>query len=365
MIKYSKRCTYVDIAKGIAILAVVLMHVKFSFTKYILVDTHALFGYYWHVPVFFLIGGFFLKDEKLLTPVSFIKGKMQSLYRLALYLYLPITLLHNVFFNLGWYSTAENYGGKVMTLWGVKEYAIGIIKTFLCMGQEPLAGAMWFVYALLFALCGYSIIVCIISRIKLGGYIPLILLGLQIASCISTNVFAFTIPRVSNAISAMLLLYIGQQINRNWEIEFNNKYVFIGALMIVYESSLLVGGVSMNSNQFVDVLQLTAGSVCALYAICFISKKLEGKYIGHILEVCGKESFYIMGLHFIGFRICSEILLRLGIINGGLAYLTTPPLGHNIGLLILYTLWGMAFPVVAIKGFRMAKKYTVSVFDRK
>lgn len=246
-------------------------------------------------------------------------------------------------------------------LWGPKDYVIGIAKTFLCMGQEPMAGAMWFVYALLFALCGYSITVWFVNKMKWGDYVPLILLGLQIASCISTNIFSFTIPRVSNAVSVMLLLYIGQQINGKLKVEFNNPYLLVGALMIVYESSLLVGGVSMNGNQFVDVLQLTAGSVCALYVICFVSKKLEGKYLGRILEVCGKESFYIMGLHFIGFRICSEILLALGCIDGGLACLTTPPLGHNIGLLILYTFFGMAFPVISIKCFRIIKMKIVSM----
>lgn len=107
-----KRFVYVDIAKGIAILAVVLMHVNFLFPKLCFVNTSALFGYYWHVPVFFLIGGFFLKDEKLLHPISFIKSKFKSLYRLALYIYLPITLLHNVFFHIGWYSVSEDYGEK-------------------------------------------------------------------------------------------------------------------------------------------------------------------------------------------------------------------------------------------------------------
>lgn len=40
-----------------------------------------------------------------------------------------------------------------------------------------------------------------------GGIIPLILLALQIVSCVATNVYGITIPRFSNAISVMLLLY--------------------------------------------------------------------------------------------------------------------------------------------------------------
>lgn len=42
-------------------------------------------------------------------------------------------------------------------------------KTLLCAGREPIMGAMWFVYALLFALCGYSIISYIVNKCKRGG----------------------------------------------------------------------------------------------------------------------------------------------------------------------------------------------------
>lgn len=48
----------------------------------------------------------------------------------------------------------------------MKEYAIGIAKTLLCAGREPIMGAMWFVYALLFALCGYSIVIYIVNKCK-------------------------------------------------------------------------------------------------------------------------------------------------------------------------------------------------------
>ena len=165
----SKRTAYVDIAKGIAILAVVLLHADFVYPKLSFINISAMLGWYWHVPVFFLIGGFFLKEERLLQPVSFIKGKFKSLYLLALYIYLPATLLHNVLFQLGWYSPDVVYGGKTIAEWDVKEYGIGIIKTLLCAGREPIMGAMWFVYALLFALCGYSIICFIVNKCKWGG----------------------------------------------------------------------------------------------------------------------------------------------------------------------------------------------------
>lgn len=164
----SNRSTYVDIAKGLAILSVVLLHIDFVFPQSKYMDIEAMLGWYWHVPVFFIIGGFFLKDEKLQKPIPFIKGKFVSLYKLALCIYLPVTLLHNVFFSWGWYSTEEAYGDKVITVWGVKDYILGVLKVVLCAGREPLMGAMWFVYALLFALCGYSVLTWFVKKAKWG-----------------------------------------------------------------------------------------------------------------------------------------------------------------------------------------------------
>lgn len=168
----SPRTAYVDIAKGIAILSVVLLHVDFVYPQLSFVNINGMLGWYWHVPVFFLIGGFFLKDEKLAQPVPFIKGKFKSLYLLALYIYLPATLLHNCLFEWGWYSTDVVYGGKAIAEWNMKEYLWGTLKTLLCAGREPIMGAMWFIYALLFALCGYSIVYWIVNKCKLGGGIP-------------------------------------------------------------------------------------------------------------------------------------------------------------------------------------------------
>ena len=74
------RARWVDIAKGFAILSVVLLHIKYQFYDSEYLPLSTLLGELWHVPVFFLLGGFFLKEERLLQPVSFIKGKIKSLY---------------------------------------------------------------------------------------------------------------------------------------------------------------------------------------------------------------------------------------------------------------------------------------------
>ena len=107
---------------------------------------------------------FFLKAEKLSSPVGFIKGKMNSLYRLLLYFYIPAVLLHNVMLNIGFYDTATNYGGKYMDYWGVGQFVKELVLVFLFAGREPILGAMWFVYVLLLAMIGLSVVSWILSQ---------------------------------------------------------------------------------------------------------------------------------------------------------------------------------------------------------
>ena len=116
---------------------------------------------------------------------------------------------------------------------------------------------------------------------------------------------------------------------------------------------LLYGGVSLNGNNYRDTMILATTSVAAMYVICFFSKKLEGRWAGAFLSQCGKDSFYIMGLHFIGFKVCTLFLNGLGF-NEKLSALTAPA-GNSIGLLLAYLTFGMLFPLAFMWAFRKVK----------
>ena len=60
-----KRSLSVDIAKGISNIAIVLGHINVLYPVGQLVNTKELFIYLWHVAVFWLLAGFFMKEEEL------------------------------------------------------------------------------------------------------------------------------------------------------------------------------------------------------------------------------------------------------------------------------------------------------------
>lgn len=312
------RFLWVDISKGIAIIAVVLLHINFQFYESKYVPLTALLGSLWHVPVFFLLGGFFLKEEKLLQTTSFIKGKIKSLYYLLLYFYIPAVLLHNTMLYIGFYDPTISYGGKIMTIWNVSEMIKELILSICLAGREPILGAMWFVYVLFIALCGLSITSKILHLLikdkkKYEWIRCATLLFFCILSSTMTNLFGFTIPRFNNTFTAMWLIYCGYILKNNFHLNFTNKFICLISILIVYHIATMQGGVLLNANQYHDALTLTISSIAALYIVNYTSQKIEKSYIGHILAFCGKNSFYIMGLHFLGFKLGTIILSWIGI----------------------------------------------------
>lgn len=163
-----ERVNHVDFIKGAAIIAVVFGHIL-CFEGFHLFPIKSFFAYSWHVGVFFIVGGFFLKDVDRSNIKDFLKKKTKQLYLLALYFYLPAVLLHNVLLRIGWYETANPIRGKVMTLWSVGDFVKQTFFTICCAGREPIVGAVWFVYVLFFAMIGYSCISLIINKVNRGG----------------------------------------------------------------------------------------------------------------------------------------------------------------------------------------------------
>lgn len=51
----TRHIPYVDIAKGIDILLVVLLHADFVYPNLSYINISGMLGWYWHVPIFFLI----------------------------------------------------------------------------------------------------------------------------------------------------------------------------------------------------------------------------------------------------------------------------------------------------------------------
>jgi fucose 4-O-acetylase-like acetyltransferase len=366
-----KREVYVDIVKGVAIISVVLLHIDFLFPKYEFLNVDRALGGGWHVAVFFIVSGFFVKSESLLVPVKFMKHKINNLYLKALYVYIAFVLFHNVFLDSHWLYTNIAYNHRFLHYFSLTEMIEHIGFQFLFYYREPFSGAMWYVDTLLLAFFVWTILGYIFSKLKLSGTsfqnaIFSSIFILATISAIGSNAFGITIPKLSNVFTALLLMYIGNVTHKNAHLldNFENPWILIICVVIFYQYNLFDGGMALNQNHFHDIVQLIVGAWTAMYIIAYVAIKIQKTLFGKLLALIGKESFWVMALHIFGFHVATLILCYVGVFKNVAPHFTTPDLNTNIGLLFYYLfvaiLTSLLIPVI----FRKIKLYTLRIIQK-
>lgn len=356
------RSPHVDIIKGWAMLTIIVCHVSSSFFPDI---ARQLLGNPWNVPIFFIIGGFFLKIESLGNPMQFLKRKLKALYIPATIIYGLNVLLHNLFVYIGWYPLGDNHPatGVPFTLYGIKETAMGILKVICAGGSGELTmGAMWFLYTLLYAFVGILIVYTLVSFIvkdatKRFQWMTVVFMFIAVVSCVLSQRHHITISRFSTAATAMFLIWYGMIINKKWQWRYNQWWVFILACVSFFHCILMhQGRMTLAHNQYQDLAMLIAGCTAAIYIWGFIGKKMEQNIVGKFLALMGRESLYLMAFHITGFFVCNSLLVYLGVFSSADSRgLYTYNLGNNGWLLLVYVSFGIATSFAIIFAFRWLK----------
>ena len=353
-----KHSILIDIAKGIAIISIVLGHIGFVYPLTSLIDSGNLVYALWHVAVFFLLAGFFIKEELLIQPKHWLKKKFSSLYLKILYFYVPAVLLHNVLIKIGWYSLEST--DLVINTYSMIDFAKQTVLAICLGGREPIVGAMWFVYVLFMALIGLSVVSWAINKIAKNDRQYewmrfIVLLTMCMVAGILSNKYGLTIRRFSNTFTAMLLIYVGKIMYQKMKLSFDNGYLAIICGLIAFEVACMLGGVALNGNEYKDILQLIVAAPAVLYIIMYIGKHIEANVIGKAIAYVGNNSFYVMALHFVGFKFCTLSLKSINHSGGANLSDLTPGVGGNIFLLLLYAFFGVGFPLLFMSGFRRGK----------
>ena len=298
-----------------------------------------------------------------MQPKFWFRKKFSSLYLKILYFYVAAVLLHNVFIQIGWYSL--NSTEPVIHAYSWMDFIKQTILAVCLGGREPIVGAMWFVYVLFMALIGLSVVSWMMKKIakdekQYEWTRGIVLLAMCIIAGILSNKYGLTIRRFSNTFTAMLLIYVGKLMYQKMKLSFDNGYLAIVCALIAFEVACMLGGVALNGNEYKDILQLLVAAPAVLYIIIYIGKRIETNAIGKAIAYVGKESFYVMALHFVGFKLCTLSLSCAGMGGANLSDLT-PGIGSNVLLLLLYAVFGVGFPLVFMWGFRKIMKIVESL----
>lgn len=362
----TKRIAHIDVIKGWSILSIIIFHADQSCVSGLWAN---LLGNHWNVAVFFIIAGFFLKEEVLGQPSRLLKTKFKRLYVPAAIIYALCILLHNVFVRIGWYPLdgCHPYTGDPFILFGWKEICLGLVKVLAACGSGELAmGAMWFIYSLIYAFVGMTTLywlICLSCKNKEKRFhlMTIILLLIASVSCILSQRFGITVSRISISATAMFLIWWGMIINQKFNWKYNKWWVLVIAFFVFVHCVIMQrGGMTLARNKYQDLILLTVGSTAAIYVWGFIGRKIENSFIGKFLAFLGRESLYLMAFHIIGFFICNSLLVKVGVFtNSDEMGLYTYNVGNNFLLLLMYVLFAIGTTFVILYGYRGLRRFII------
>ena len=163
-----KRDENLDAVKGLLIILMVAAHAG-------LCNPYRDFIYLFHMPVFFMMSGYFIKSERL-RDVSglfrFIKSRMLRLYVPFVFWGGLFLLLHNHFLRWNLYTSSEVCDLSLLGSGFCREWSCGeIFKNILRLlvmrgGADGMAGAFWFLRALFFGSVLYAVVEYVLYIVK-------------------------------------------------------------------------------------------------------------------------------------------------------------------------------------------------------
>lgn len=150
-----KRIEWIDIAKAYGIIAVVIGHALASGNT-----THII--YWWHMPLFFIIGGFFLKPLNAKKLTDWRRFFNKRLYRDLLIYFMAgigLILLYSILYNKDWQYLVNHLsrlivGGRTLnlytsTFWFINVYLLSITAVTLLISTVK---SRWWQLAIVSAL---------------------------------------------------------------------------------------------------------------------------------------------------------------------------------------------------------------------
>ncbi len=338
----NNRIEYLDIAKALGIIFVVIGHSGMVIGKFI---------YLFHMPLFFLISGYFYKDKYSYSFLDFLIKRIKSLYIPFLQFELVFLLLHNIFFSLNIYSGNPNTNA-IQGLYSANDYLKNAFSILFFNGTELLLAPLWFLTVLFIV----NIMFWLISKIALtygeGCKLILTLLCFCFGNFFTKikfgiiNSIVFVPEAINVSMVAVFIFYLGY-LYRQYEhkVDFNSKQLLLISVLIL----LLLreyGEMDMRRNFYPDPAFMLTGTILGTYLTFYISKHISNRRIIYILSYVGKNTIPIMALHILSFKLVT--LIQIAFLGLPYYMLGNFPIIQKSWWGILYSVVGIGIPILLV-----------------
>lgn len=294
-----KRLRYLDIARGLGLLLVIISH-SCGLSSY-------LINYY--IPLFFVLSGYTYKEGR---------GYGENISRKAKRLLIPYFGYSAVL--LAFYAVTGR------TLEETKASAFGILYSRYCLYDTSMFtentylftvanGALWYLTAFFAASLVYHLVIdkCLASRKFLIGCMA-VLIGITMV----LNQLPILLPwSIDIACVAALFMIVGTLLGRCefFEKEWNIPLI-IGTAIVYIVLSTINPGINMSTREYGVYQTLSipmfivigiSGSMLCIWA----GKLVQNNIIGKLLEHIGRNTVVLLAFHLLGFEIFTKIYMKL------------------------------------------------------
>lgn len=287
---YGQRFGFIDTAKGIGILLVVIAHVNYSHPLLTII-------YSFHMPLFFVLSGILFKPQSYGSFIGFLKRKIQTLICPYVLFYL-LSIIYCVVVQLA--ADYNNFNWEL--------YFEYFLQMFISQGSANVVNApLWFVPCLMLVETIYYFISkankCITAIVSvlltgIGWLFESGLLGFNntlLPWSMDSAMFAvgfFALGNLAKDCAPKFATYVKS--DRYGAIKCIG--IILACIGLLIPLALINGKVSLGSkilnNGFLLYATGIIGSLCVL-SLGVLLEKVK------ILTYCGKNSFYIMSVHYL------------------------------------------------------------------
>lgn len=316
-----------SIAKGICILLMVIGH---SGCPQYLHDLIYLF----HMPCFFFISGYLLKEKYIINVRLGILKRLKGLWWPYVKWSILFLLCHNLLYKMHIYTS----------LYTTNDILLNVLKIFVFQGQDNLLQSFWFLSASLIA----SVVTIVFYKVsqKCGYYTVASKYGFILFLCLSllSTACPIKIPLLGPVQLMATSFYMAGYSFQKSNVSLANKRIisFLSLLYfiipVLFVADITITGVKM--------LIYFPIALIGTYIILVISQWIAHLNISSMFDYMGKNTIYILALHFLGFKIIS--LMKILQFGWSLDKLSAVPVikinneVHWIG----YTIVGVALPLL-------------------
>lgn len=275
------RLQYIDIAKGIAIICIILGHLGNRSINH--------FVFTFHIPVFFLITGYFISDKR--SVLQFIYNKARTL----IVPYLIVCMIIIVGFTILGFSEGK-------ALFNLKEWAYASVYGSGDSYTKPFyikaIGALWFLWASFWGSIFLRVSLNFNKHLRV-----LFIIGLFMFGYYSRRLFWFPLSLQAGA-CATLYMYFGYAFRQSKNIisQFSSDLKFfgiIGAFCVWYSFARDFKSFWLVHCDIGRGLPDVFASICACICIFIISYviSIKTKILRSILGYLGRFSLLVLAVH--------------------------------------------------------------------